>query len=120
MKVILDYDRKEFPPILKLNIFGAPHRRQSRKDLNEYRRVLYAAWVQKVNELPIDQPIDVHVMFINPTSPDLDNCIMALYRALDGKTLKGPSILTDDGLISSITASKFYPNDPTKSENRVP
>lgn len=64
--------------------------------------------------MPIDEPIDLMVSFINPSSPDLDNLIMALFRALDGKTLRGNGILSDDGLIHKVTMSKFYNQKPKK------
>jgi len=101
-------------------INGMPHRRQDRYTLQLVReKINEAAMLVGINE-PIDEPVDLYVVFTNPVSPDLDNCIAALYRALDAKALKGHSILADDGLISKLTALKYYPNEKVKNENRVP
>jgi hypothetical protein len=35
-------------------------------------------------------------LFINPTSPDLDNLTVALFQALDGKCGQGPTLFDDD------------------------
>jgi hypothetical protein len=48
-------------------------------------------------------------MFIDATSPDYDNLLTALYQAMDGKTLKKPGILIDDGLIGTVRRlAKYY------------
>jgi hypothetical protein len=57
---------------------------------------------------PIDHPIDLSVCFINPTSPDLGNLYLALEQAMDDKTLSGPGIVADDGLIQAVTMSKLW------------
>lgn len=120
MKIILNYDEKEFPPILRLTIHGAYHYRQSKKDIEVYRKYLWRAWVFTGHIAQVNVPVDLEVLFVDPTSPDLPNLLLALSAALDQKTLKGPAILTDDGLISKLTAAKFYPCAPSKHENRVP
>lgn len=119
-KVILQFDETKCLPLLKLSIFGAPHRRQSKNDLDIFRETLYQAWLAKGYKEPIDFPIDLWVIFVDPCSPDLDNCITALYRSMDGKTWKKPSIMTDDGLIQAVDMRKFYPSGPGKCDNRIP
>lgn len=68
----------------------------------EYRKALWEAWKAAGRVDTLSVPVDLLVTFINPMSPDLDNLITALFRALDGKTGKGPTILKDDGLISYV------------------
>jgi len=102
---------EEFIPILKLALHHAPHKRMHRKTLQYYREdLLYVAQrsISDKVDLPIGHPIDLEVLFTNPTSPDLDHLIEAVFMALDGKSLKGPSILKDDRLIQKVTMSKFY------------
>lgn len=86
-----------------------------------YRSDLYHAWKKLGYNAPIDFPVDISVIFIDPCSPDLDNCLTALYRALDGKTWDPkPTVMTDDGLIQRVEMLKFYPNGPGKADNRIP
>ena len=118
MKIIMDYYPDKFPPRLGLTIHGAPHGRQHRAILQQYREALVAiAKIEKV-PIPLSCPIYLTVLYVNPTSPDIDHLDNALFSALDGKTLKGPSVLVDDRQIWKITVSKFYPNEKTKAENR--
>ncbi len=120
MKCILHYEEDKFPPLLKMFIYGCPHYRQDKETFQHFRKCINKA-ADKINMFyPINEPIDLYVVFIDPTSPDLANCLMALYRAVDAKALKGKSLLTDDGLFSKVTMMKFYPNDRIKAENRVP
>lgn len=109
MRCIVSYKEDRYPPLLELYIFGAPHRRQHVAVLQKYRDdIVEAANAAKI-KFPIAKPIDLSVLFIDPSSTDLDNLITALYRALDGKSLKRTSLLTDDGLIQKVTMAKFYP-----------
>jgi len=119
MKAIAQYDRFAHPPLMKLYIHGAPHRRHHREVLQRYRDDLTQSVSRQLSrevELPIDHPIDLEVVFVNPSSPDLDHLIEALYMALDGKTLKGPSVLTDDRIIQSVKMSKYYATEKTKRD----
>ena len=126
MKCIMEFDKKDYLPVLKLYIFGAPHCRQLDVIHKAFRETLIREAKKIKLKIPIDYPIDLYVVFIDPTTPDLDNLIDALYRALDAKAslktvkYKGESILTDDGLIQKVIMSKFYPNGPLKNENRIP
>lgn len=109
MRVIVAYKEDRYPPLLELYIFGAPHRRQHVEVLQKYRDcIIEAAEAAKI-KYPITKPLDLSVLFIDPTSCDLDNLITALYRSLDGKALKKLSLLADDGLIQKVTMAKFYP-----------
>src|SRR3990172_2843513 len=113
MKIITQFDETIFPSRLNMSIFGAPHRRQSNAVLKTYRdEIFHSAYNLGISK--IDYPIDLNVLFVDPTSPDLDNLITALYRVLYAKALKRPSLLSDDGLIQKVTMSKFYPNGPIK------
>ena len=119
MKTIIKYDDTSHPPILRLYLHGAPHKRMHRAVLQKHREEitdLAARRIGNVVDLPIDYPIDLEVVFTNPSSPDLDHLIEALYMMLDGKTLKGPSILTDDRHIQKVTMSKMYIGRATKRD----
>lgn len=121
MKVMwADLDHSKFPKELKLSIHGAPHRRQDKAVLQKYREELVLALTDSGIELPIKDVIDLMIIFVDPTTPDLDNLLTAFYRASDAKALRGQSILVDDGLVQKVTMMKFYPNGPTKAENRIP
>lgn len=109
MKIVVSYFPEQFPPLLQLSIHDAPHRRMHHAVIQQYREQLNDACRAAKIQIPIDHPIDLAVMFINPASPDLDNLITALYQAFDGKTLKGPSVLVDDSLISKVTMSTYFP-----------
>lgn len=121
MKVVAGYDHLTFPPTLTLNVHGAPHKRQHREVLQQFREHINEAMRSAVSGkgmvLPIHWPIDMVVFLVDPNSPDLDHLLEAIYMAVDGKTLDGPSILTDDRLIQSVKISKFYPNEPTKRDS---
>jgi len=47
-------------------------------------------------------------VFIDPTSPDLDNLITAFYQAVDDDTGR-PALLLDDGLFQKVTMMKMFP-----------
>jgi hypothetical protein len=113
MKIIVHYDRKSFPPVLSLVIYDAPHRRMHRRMIQQYREFLRDACSKAKIATPIDEPIDLQVNFVNPSSPDMGNTYIALEQAMDGKALKGPGILTDDSLVQKVVMSKFY-NQPRK------
>jgi hypothetical protein len=82
-----------------------------------YRQCLYEA-IQKAAlkkgvDLPISWPVDLQILFVNPSSPDLGNLFLALEQALDGKTLsKNNTVLEDDSLVSEVTMAKLYPFGP--------
>lgn len=109
MKIVVKYLPEQHPPLLQLSVFEAPHRRMHVSAIQHYRERLYFACAQAGIAMPIEHHIDLSVIFINPTSPDLDNLITALFRAMDGNTLKKPSVLTSDGLISKVTMSTMFP-----------
>jgi hypothetical protein len=119
MKLIIKYNEMTEPPTLELYIHGAPHKREHRKSLQRFREELTELAVRKIGDkvdLPIDWPIDLKVVYSNPNSPDMDHLLEATFMALDGKSLKGPSILTDDRYIQKATISKYYANPPTKRD----
>jgi hypothetical protein len=120
MRIKLTYYSDRFPPLLSMSIFGCPHYRQDMKTFMIFRKKINEAADKAGISYPIDEPIDLWVLFIDPTTPDLANSLMAVYRAMDGKALKGVSLLTDDGLISHVTMMKFYPSERNRAENRVP
>jgi len=104
-------DDSAFPPVLKLNLHHAPHKRMHRRALQQYREDILDSARRSISaqtDLPIDYPIDLEVLYVNPSSPDLDHLLEATFMAIDGKSLKGPSILKDDRLIQKVTMSKFY------------
>jgi Holliday junction resolvase RusA-like endonuclease len=106
----MKYDESLHPPLLTMFVHGAPHRRIDNAVINQYRVALIAAARQAKIEIPIDMAIDLDVYFIDPTSPDLDNLITALYRALDGRVTSRPGVIADDSLIQRVRMSKLYPS----------
>lgn len=93
MQVRLDYDHKR--RLLTVNVRGAPHRRIHRKVLEQYREKIWEA-AQQAGLSQMSHQISLSALFIDPTGPDLDNLVTALFQALDGKTGKGPTLLKDD------------------------
>jgi hypothetical protein len=116
MKVIAKYHALYDPPMLQLWIHDAPHRRMHIKTIQAYRKVLYEAvrHTSVGNQLPIDHQIDLDVLFVNPSTPDLGNAYLALEQALDHTTLTKPGIVMDDSLIQKVTMAKFYPGPNKK------
>jgi hypothetical protein len=114
MKIIVQYDRVSFPPILSLVVHDAPHRRMHVRVIQQYREFIREACTKAGIVTPIDIPIDINVMFVNPASPDMGNMYLALEQAMDGKTLKGPGIVDDDSLIQKVTMVKFFNQKPKK------
>jgi hypothetical protein len=107
MRCIASYDDRRYPPLLSLSIHDAPHRRMHVATIQQYRGVLYRACQLAKIKLPIARAIDLNVVFVNPSSPDLGNVYLALERALDGKTLKKPAVLEDDSQISAVRMMKL-------------
>jgi hypothetical protein len=101
MRVVAKLDYTKPTPQLSLSIFGAPHRRMHVAVIRQYREELRRACTEAGIKTPIDGVIDLWLLFVDPTSPDYDNLLCALYQAMDCKTLNGtgktPGILTDDG-----------------------
>ena len=115
MRVIAKYFPAQHPPLLQLSIFDAPHRRMHMAVIKQYRQCLYDACARAGIEMPIPHPIDLSVLFIEPTSPDNGNLYLALEVALDGNAMtKHNAVLVDDGLISKSTVSKYFPHSGTK------
>jgi hypothetical protein len=113
MKIIANYVPSAVPPLLMLYIHDAPHRRMHIQIIKQYRVALREAMKKIGIEKAIDHEIDLHVLFVNPSSPDNGNLYLALEQALDGSTLDKPGIVTDDGLIGETRIKKFY-NQPAK------
>jgi hypothetical protein len=119
MKIIAQYDQYATPPMLTLYIHGAPHKRQHRAVLQEYREELLRAahrGIASQVDLPIEHDIELTILFTNPNSPDLDHLIEAVFMGMDGKSLRGPSVLVDDRQIQAVKMRKFYPNEATKRD----
>jgi hypothetical protein len=116
MKVIAKYHALYDPPLLQLWIHDAPHRRMHIKTIQQYRKVLYEAvrHTSVGNLLPIKHQIDLDILFVNPSTPDLGNAYLALEQALDDTTLTKPGIVADDSLVQKVTMCKFYPGPNSK------
>ncbi len=109
MRVVAKIDRSKQTPLLSLSVFGAPHRRMHVAVIQQYRIELRRAFTEAGIATPIDYNVDLWLLFVDPTSPDYDNLLMALYQAMDGKTLKKPGILVDDSLVGAIRyLTKLY------------
>jgi Holliday junction resolvase RusA-like endonuclease len=93
MRVQLQYDHHR--RLLTCTIRGAPHRRIHRKVLEQYRVEIWRA-AKAAGLDQMSHQISLSALFIDPTGPDLDNLLVALFQALDGKTGKGPTLLKDD------------------------
>ena len=93
MQAQLQYDHRR--RLLTATIRGAPHRRIHRKVLDQYRIEIWRA-AQAAGLDQMSHQISLSALFIDPTGPDLDNLLVALFQALDGKTGKGPALLKDD------------------------
>jgi hypothetical protein len=122
VRCIVEYHQQLHPPLLRLYIHGAPHCRQHIQVIQRYREELVAAARAAGMRFPIRHAIELKALFINPCSPDLDRLHVALYQALDGKTLRPPALLVDDGLIQAVSLAKYYPNEETRADRpmRVP
>ena len=116
MKVIAKYHALYDPPLLQLWIHDAPHRRMHIKVIQQYRKFLYEAirHTSLGNLLPIDFPIELDILFVNGSSPDLGNLYLALEQAIDNTTLTKPGIVTDDSLIQKVTMAKYDNADAKK------
>lgn len=111
MRVIAKYHALYDPPLLQLWIHDAPHRRMHIRTIQQYRKIIYEA-VRHTSigrDLPIKHPIELDVLFVNPSTPDLGNAYLALEQALDHCTLTKPGIVEDDSLIQKVTMAKMFP-----------
>lgn len=116
MKIIAKYHALYDPPLLQLTIHDAPHRRMHIKVIQQYRKFLYEAvrHTSIGNRLPIDHEIDLDVLFISPSTPDLGNAYLALEQALDNTTLTKPGVVIDDSLVQKVTMAKWFPTPAKK------
>jgi hypothetical protein len=96
MRVIAEYNTKPTTPLLRFYIHGAPHRRIHQAVLRQYRKAIWEAGKASKIAPPIKNDVELSALFINPTSPDLDNLTVALFQALDGKCGQGPTLFDDD------------------------
>ena len=101
---VLKYDHRK--RLLTVTVHRAPGRRAGSKNARAfeavhaaYRKEIWAA--AKAAGIPrINHQIRLSASFINPETPDLDNLLVALFRALDGKTGdRSMALLGDDGQI---------------------
>jgi hypothetical protein len=101
MRAIASRRGNEWPPVLELSIFGAPHRRQHSSIITgAYRDALYEAL--KGVALPLEGPWDLSAIFVDPVSPDWDNLLTGLFRAADGH------IVVDDRNFQKLVLQKFF------------
>lgn len=111
MRTVVEFvERENDLPLLRFYIHNAPHRRQHHRSIAVYRDELVAAAKAAKISIPIKFPVALSVLFIDPVSPDLDNSIVCLFRAIDGTSHAKPTILKDDGLVFCLEkVSKYYP-----------
>lgn len=114
MKVIAKYLPMLEPPLLQLTIHDAPHRRMHVKVIQQYRVFLHSAISKAGADLPISHDVDLDLLFINPSTPDLGNAYLALEQALDDQTLEKPGIVEDDSLIQKVTMAKWFTSPKKK------
>jgi hypothetical protein len=125
MRADASYDDTQTPPVLRLWVHGAPHRRDHEATLKVYRLCILMACHRAGVITPIDHPIYLKVEFIDPTSPDLGNLYLALERVLDGSNnfLGRKAVLTDDSLIKHVTMGIFenaHYNEIGKTRMQLP
>jgi len=111
MKIIVKYFPDRFPALLRMAIHDAPHRRMHLAVIKQYRTALYDACATAGVPVPLDEPTDLDLFFVNPASPDRGGSYLAFEQAVDGTTLQPlPAVFTDDGLIAKVTMDCFWPN----------
>jgi hypothetical protein len=109
VKIIANYASTEHPPLLTLYIHDAPHRRMHIQTIVQYRQFIRDACAKAGIATPMEHPIDLSVLFVNPSTPDLGQCVPRIWsRHLMDQRLKAPGIVTDDGLIQKVTMSKYF------------
>ena len=121
MRVIVELvQRADDLPLLRMYVHGAPHRRQHVAVIQRYREEIVAAARAAAITVPINHPVALWILFVDPCSPDFDNLLAATYQALDGSTLKGPALLADDGLVEVVERlARYFPNPVNKSDAQV-
>jgi hypothetical protein len=119
MKIIVKYDTSKFPAVLRMAIHDAPHRRMHRATIQDYRKRLHLACFLAGVPVPLDEVVDVELNFVNPTSPDAGGSYMAWEQAIDGKTLKGPAVFTDDALVGKVTVIRTFPSGAYDARGQV-
>lgn len=119
MKIIVKYFPARFPAVLRMSIHDAPQRRAHREVIQQYREALFQACVSAGVPVPLDEVTDVELCFINPVSPDAGGSFLAWEQAVDGKTLKGPAVFTDDALVGNIHMMRMFPNGMYDSHGRA-
>lgn len=106
MRVRVNKYQYDYPESrLDISIWGAPHMRSIQELKDEYRKLLRTALLASGILVPIEEPIDLRLNFIDPTSPDLDHLLTCFYQATD------KSIIVDDNLFTSVYLHKDYVQD---------
>jgi hypothetical protein len=91
------YDHRK--RLLTVSVDRAPGRRAHEVAHKQFREEIWRA-AQKAAVPVLNHEIKLSALFTNPESPDVDNLLVALCRALDGKTGdKSKALLGDDGQI---------------------
>ena len=109
MRVIAERVEQAGAPLIRLYIHGAPHYRDHIATLQRYRVALHQALKKAGLKMPYWGPIELSIVLVNPVSPDLGNSYLAIERCFDGKALRAPFILKDDGQIQVVRhLSKMY------------
>lgn len=119
MKILVKYFPDRFPALLRLSIHDAPHRRMHIAVIQQYREALFDACKAAGVPVPLDEPTDIDLFFVNPASPDRGGSYLAFEQAVDGSTLKGPAVFTDDGLIAHVEMDCFWPNGAFDRRGKV-
>lgn len=120
MRCIIEFTRRDDQlPLLRMYIHHAPHYRQHFAVIAKFRDELTAAAKAAGIPIPIAEQIELWVLFIDPSSPDLNNLHMALCRAMDGNAHRAPTILKDDGLIKWASMGIYFPNRKNKSDSHA-
>lgn len=91
------YDHRK--RLLTISVDRAPGRRAHDVAHTQFREEIWRD-AKKAGVPVLNHEIKLSALFINPESPDIDNLLVALFRALDGKTGdKSKALLGDDGQI---------------------
>lgn len=118
MKTRVTLDERVFPPLLSVSLFNAPHRRMHISAIVALRRELFDAAQRAGIKTPIDYPVDVSLILVDPMSPDFGNLYLAFEQAIDGNTLdRRYALLEDDALVSKVTMLKMI-TDSSRFDER--
>ena len=119
MKIQVEFHDGSFPPLIRLFIHHAPHKRSHPTVIAQYRAAMRKAFAKAGIPTPIAHPIDLEVTFIDPTSPDLDHLHEGIYLAELHEAMNmamDHGVLEDDGYVDKV---KFKGDGKTRGDTTL-